>query len=45
VEITDGQEDSKHNKHVYADSSKSKHGLGYGITVFKDSKLIDRKKI
>ena len=45
VEITDGQEDSKHNIHVYTDGSKSVHGVGFGIAIFKDSKLIYTKKI
>ena len=35
VEITDGQEDSKHNIHVYTDGSKSEHGVGSGIAKFK----------
>ena len=43
VEITDGQEDSKHNIHVYTDGSKSEHGVGSGIAIFKDSKLIDTR--
>ena len=44
VEITDGQEDSKHNIYVYTDGSKSEQGVGSGIAIFKDSKLIDTKK-
>jgi len=44
VEITDGQEDSKHNIHVYIDGNKSEHGVGSGIAIFTDSKLIDTKK-
>jgi len=44
VEITDGQEDSKHNIHVCTDGSKSENGVGSGIAIFKDSKLIDTKK-
>jgi len=45
VEITDGQEDVNHNIDVYTDSSKSEEGVGSGIAIFKDSKLIDTKKI
>jgi len=44
VEITDGQEDSKHIIYVNTDGSKSEHGVGSGIAIFKDSKLIDTKK-
>ena len=44
VEITDGQEDSKHNIQVYTDGSKSEHGVGSGIATLTDSKLIDAKK-
>ena len=44
VEITDGQEDGTHNMHVYTEGSKSEQGVGSGIAVFKDSKLIDTKK-
>jgi len=44
VEITDGQEDGNHNIHVYTDGSKTEHGVGSGIAMFKDSKLIDTKK-
>jgi len=44
VKITDGQEDSKHNIHVYTDGSKSEHGVGSTIAIFKESKLIDTKK-
>ena len=29
---------------MYTDGSKSEHGLGSGIAIFKDSKLIDTKK-
>ena len=43
VEITDGQEDGNQNIHVYTDGSKSEHGVGTGIAVLKDSKLIDTK--
>ena len=43
VEITDGQEDSKHIIHVYTDGIKSEHGEGSGIAIFQDSKLIDTK--
>jgi len=45
VEITDGQEDSKHNIHVYTDGSKSEYGVGFVIVILKDIKLIDTKKI
>jgi len=44
VEITDGKEDGNHNLHVYTGGSKSEHGVGSGISIFKDSKLIDTKK-
>jgi hypothetical protein len=44
VEITDGQEDSKHNIHVYTDGSKSEHGAGSGIAIFTDSNITDTKK-
>ena len=44
VEITDGQEDSKHNIRVYTDGSKSEHGVGSAIATFTDNKLIDTKK-
>jgi len=43
VEITNGQEDSKHNIHVNTDGGKSEHGVGSGRTMFQDSKLIDTK--
>ena len=43
VEITDGQEDGNHNKHVYTDGSKSEQRVGSRIAIFKDSKLIDEK--
>jgi len=43
VGITDDQEDSKNNIHVYRASSKSEHGIRSGIAMFKDSKLIDTK--
>jgi len=43
VEITDGQEERNYNIHVYTDGSKSEHGVGYGIAMFKDSKLIDTR--
>ena len=29
---------------VYTDGSKSEHGVGSGIAIFTDSKLIDTKK-
>jgi hypothetical protein len=44
VEITDGQEDSKYNIHVYTDSSKSEHGVGSGIAIFTDSNMSDTRK-
>jgi len=44
VEITDGQQDSKHNIRVYTDGSKSEYGVGSGVATFTDSKLIDTKK-
>jgi hypothetical protein len=44
VEITGGQEDSKHNVHVYTDSSKSEHGVGSGIAIFTDSNITNTKK-
>jgi len=37
------QEDRNYNIHVYTDGSKSEHGVGYGIAMFKDSKLIDTR--
>ena len=44
AEITEGQEDSKYNIHIYTDGIKSEQGVGSGIAIFKDSKLIDTKK-
>jgi len=44
VEITDGQEDSKHNIHLYTDGSKSEHGVGSEKAIFINSILIDTKK-
>ena len=44
VKITEGQEDSKHTIHVYADSSKGEHGVGSGITIFAGSNTTDMKK-
>ena len=44
VEITDGQEDGNYNIHVYTDGNKSEYGVGYGIAIFKDSKLIDTRR-
>ena len=43
VGITDWQEDGNHNIHVYTDGSKSEHGVGSGIAIFKDSKLRHEK--
>ena len=42
VEITDGQEDSKHNIYVYTDGSKSEQGLGSRIAKLKQQ--INRRK-
>jgi hypothetical protein len=43
VEITDAQEDSKHNKYAYTDGSKSEYGVGCGIAIFTDSNVTDAK--
>ena len=43
-ETTDGREDSKHSIQVYIDSSKSERGVGAGVVIFKDDKIIDTKK-
>ena len=42
VEITDSQEDSKHNIRVYTDGSKSEHGEGSRIATFRQQ--INRHK-
>jgi ribonuclease HI len=44
VEITGGQEDSKHNIHVYTDGSKSEHKVGSGIAIFTGNNITDTKK-
>jgi len=38
-ETTDDREDSKHNIHVYTDGSRSEHGVGSGIVIYKDDKI------
>jgi len=43
VEMTDGQEDSEHNIYVFTDGSKSDHGVGSGIAIFKENKLMEMK--
>jgi ribonuclease HI len=44
AKTTDDREDSKHNIHVYTDGSKSEHGVGSGIVIFKDDKITHTKK-
>jgi len=44
LKFTDGQEDSKQTIHAYTDGSKGKNGVGSGIAVFKDNKLIAKLK-
>jgi len=44
VETTDGQEDRKHNIHIYTDGSRNERGVGSGIFIFKDDKITDTHK-
>jgi hypothetical protein len=42
-ETTDSREDRKHIIHVYTDGSKSEHGVGSGVVIFKDDEITDTK--
>ena len=44
VKITEGQEDSKYGIHIYTDGSKCEYGVGSGIAILSDNKIIDTIK-